>query len=68
MAHKEQFSYCEKILRRFPHLFVGKSVLDVGSLDINGNNRWIFTDCEYVGIDLGEGDNVDVVCRAKDYE
>jgi SAM-dependent methyltransferase len=37
-------------------------VLDIGSLDINGNNRYLFEQCDYTGIDIGEGPNVDVVC------
>ena len=36
----------------------GGKILDVGSLDINGNNRFYFGDCEYVGCDLTDGPNV----------
>jgi SAM-dependent methyltransferase len=35
--------------------------LDCGSLDINGSNRYLFENCEYIGIDIGEGKNVDIV-------
>lgn len=52
MAHQEQVRFCESVREKFPSLFVGKKVLDAGSLDINGNNRYLFTDCEYVGIDV----------------
>lgn len=31
-------------------------------MDINGNNRYLFENSSYIGIDLGEGRNVDVVC------
>ena len=44
-----------------PELFTGTRVLEVGSLDINGSVRPIFTDCEYVGLDLGPGPGVDVI-------
>jgi hypothetical protein len=60
MAHCAQQEYCKSIKQRFPHLFKG-SVLDVGSMDINGNNRFLFDGCDYTGIDIGEGKNVDLV-------
>ena len=37
------------------------SVLDVGSQDINGNNRYLFKNYKYTGIDVGPGNNVDIV-------
>jgi SAM-dependent methyltransferase len=38
------------------------SVLDVGSMDVNGSLRPIFEErnCIYTGLDIGEGKNVDV--------
>lgn len=41
----------------------GKRVLDVGSQDINGSYRGMFTElgCEYVGCDIVGGPNVDVI-------
>lgn len=50
----------------FPGFFEGKRVLDVGSRDANGNNRWLFTDCEYYGNDVCEGPNVTIVSKTKD--
>src|SRR6266487_2577575 len=38
-----------------------RSVLDVGSYDVNGNNRYHFAG-PYIGVDMREGPNVDVVC------
>jgi SAM-dependent methyltransferase len=61
MAHKEQKDYCLLIKETFPTFFSNKKVLDCGSLDINGSNRYLFENCEYVGIDIGEGKNVDIV-------
>lgn len=46
---------------RFPDAFTCAEVLDCGSLDINGCNRPLFDGCEYMGIDVGEGRNVDEV-------
>lgn len=60
MAHYEQQQYCIYVKQKFPNLFTGK-VLDVGSMDINGNNRYLFDNYEYTGIDIGEGNNVDLV-------
>jgi SAM-dependent methyltransferase len=41
----------------------GKKVLDVGAGDINGNNRHLFTDCEYHGNDVYQAPNVTIVCK-----
>lgn len=68
MAHKEQKLFCEKVKSRFPNYFKNKKVLDVGSLDINGNNRELFEDCDYIGIDLGEGKNVDAISSGHLYD
>jgi len=62
MAHREQSQWCELVKYAHDEFFVGTSVLDIGSLDINGNNRYLFEQCNYTGIDIGEGKNVDVVC------
>ena len=61
MSHKQQQEYCTSIKSRFKNFFINKKVLDCGSLDINGSNRYLFDDCSYTGIDIGEGNNVDVV-------
>lgn len=61
--HAEVKKYCESVKARFPAHFTGKAVLDCGSLDINGNNRYLFDQCSYTGIDIVPGKNVDVVTR-----
>ncbi len=66
--HESQVLFCRAVKSQFPDRFNNVSVIDFGSLDINGNNRYLFEDYEYVGVDLGEGKNVDVVCRAHEYE
>jgi len=68
MAHEEQIDFCKDVLSKFPDHFKGGRVLDIGSLDVNGNNRWMFDNCWYVGCDLGEGKNVDVICPGHEYE
>ena len=35
-------------------------ILDVGSMDVNGTYRDLFSGCEYIGIDIRPGENVDL--------
>lgn len=46
--------------------FNNKRVLDVGSGDINGNNRFLFENCQYDGNDVIPVRNVTVVSKTKD--
>ena len=41
-------------------------ILDVGSMDINGSPKDVTSYSEYIGIDIKEGKNVDVVLNAHD--
>jgi len=50
----------------FGDYFVNKRVLDVGSGDINGNNRFLFENCEYDGNDVIQANNVTIVSKTKD--
>lgn len=68
MAHLNQIKYCESVKSKYPQYFKNKKVLDIGSLDINGSNRYLFEDCDYLGIDVGEGRNVDLVCVGHEFE
>lgn len=61
MAHPQQQRFCFSVRDKHPMHFILKKVLDCGSLDINGNNRYLFNQCEYLGIDVGKGKNVDIV-------
>ena len=65
--HKEVRRFCGSIKQMFPEYFSRKEVLDCGSLDINGNNRYFFDGCKYTGIDIVEGRNVDVVTRVHEF-
>jgi len=60
---KEFTLFVKKILTDY---FVNKIVLDVGSGDINGNNRYLFENCEYEGNDVVEANNVSIVSKTKD--
>jgi SAM-dependent methyltransferase len=59
--HDSQVNFCRTIREKFPLYFINQKVLDCGSLDINGSNRHLFINCQYLGIDIGAGRNVDVV-------
>jgi SAM-dependent methyltransferase len=68
MAHPQQQEFCLSVKNKFPEKFTNVSVFDLGSLDINGNNRFLFDgDYDYVGVDLIEGNNVDIVCNGHLY-
>jgi SAM-dependent methyltransferase len=55
--------FVKKILSDF---FKNKRVLDVGAGDINGNNRFLFENCEYDGNDVVQAKNVTIVSKTKD--
>ena len=50
--HEAQMMFCEEVKRKYPNYFNAVKVLDIGSMDINGNNRHLFENSEYVGCDL----------------
>lgn len=68
MSHKTQVDYCLQIKNKFPNYFRNTRVIDFGSLDINGNNKIFFENCEYTGLDIGPGKNVDIVSKAHEYQ
>ena len=68
MAHPAQKDFCLSIKGRFEGRFIHQTVLDVGSLDINGNNRDLFLNCDYVGCDIAPGKNVTMVSEAHKLE
>jgi SAM-dependent methyltransferase len=55
--------FVKRILQSY---FINKRVLDVGSGDINGNNRFLFENCEYHGNDVIQAQNVTIVSKTKD--
>ncbi|PRF64474.1 hypothetical protein C6Q09_24600 [Burkholderia multivorans] len=65
MAHPQQRAFCSTVKSRYPQFFQGVFALDIGSLDINGNNQYLFDASSlYLGVDVAEGRNVDLVCPA----
>lgn len=61
MSHPAQQQFCARVKALLPEYFVGGRVLDCGSLDINGSNRDLFEGSNYIGVDVGPGENVDIV-------
>ena len=64
--HIEVKRFCKSVKNKHPQFFQNSDVLDCGSLDINGNNRWLFDECNYLGIDIVKGKNVDIVTKVHD--
>jgi len=66
MSHPAQIEFVAGLKQRFPDYFIRKNVLEVGSLNINGSIRQFFQQCNYVGVDLGAGRDVDVIAKGED--
>ncbi len=62
MAHPQQAEFFGSVRARYPAGFQGARVLEVGSLDINGSVRELFSGCDYTGVDLQLGPGVDLAC------
>jgi hypothetical protein len=61
MAHQAQFDFVHSVKNRYPDMFGGRTkVLEVGSLNINGTIRNLFSTSFYIGIDLELGPGVDL--------
>jgi len=64
--HEQAREFTLFVKNILPDFFLGKRVLDVGSGDINGNNRFLFDECQYEGNDVIEAKNVTIVSKTKD--
>ena len=65
MAHADQVEFMGLVKEHFPTFFEGVSVLEVGSLDINGSVRSFFPGTNYTGVDVAAGPGVDEVCQGQ---
>jgi SAM-dependent methyltransferase len=66
MAHNAQNVFFRQVRKTYPDFFEWKNVLEVGSLDINGSVRDLFTNCNYVGVDLEHGPGVDIAVQGQE--
>ena len=65
--HIEAKNFTVYVKSIFPEYFINKNVLDVGCGDINGNNTFLFENCNYEGNDVYKGsENVTIVSKTKD--
>ncbi|GAB4143376.1 MAG: hypothetical protein Tsb009_14450 [Planctomycetaceae bacterium] len=68
MAHAAQRRFCREVKERFPEFFHQTRVLEIGSRNINGSLRELFSNSEkYVGVDVEPGPDVDIVCLGHEY-
>jgi tetratricopeptide (TPR) repeat protein len=59
--HWEQTQFVRSVRALVPQFFEDSSVLEIGSYNINGSVRPIFTPGVYIGVDLVPGPSVDIV-------
>ncbi len=62
MSHPRQQKFCNAVRSLYPSYFHDTKVIDAGSLNINGTNRSLFKNCQYIGVDIKKGKNVDLIC------
>jgi SAM-dependent methyltransferase len=67
MSHPSQLEFVGITKSLFADMFVGRKVLEIGSLDINGSVRGLFEKCDYTGLDIAPGPGVDEVCEGQKY-
>jgi hypothetical protein len=68
MAHHQQRQFFERLKAKMPQYFQGTTVIEIGSLDINGTIRDLFENPkEYVGVDVAAGKGVDIVAQGQYY-
>ena len=68
MAHIQQREYLADLSRRFPDMFFGVSVIEIGSLNTNGTVRDFCQTSDYLGVDVGPGPGVDLVAEGQNLD
>lgn len=68
MAHPEQRKFVEETKEKYNKYFANVTVLDIGSLNVNGTFKDLFTESNYTGVDITEGRNVDVVAKGHEFK
>lgn len=66
MAHAEQRRFFRGLKETFPQYFTDVSVVEIGSLNVNGTIRDFFDAKVYFGVDVGPGPGVDFVVAGQD--
>lgn len=68
MAHPAQQIFFQEVKNQLPKYFNKVNVIDFGSKDYNGSLKEFFTDSTYIGVDISEGNNVDIISKAHEYK
>lgn len=68
MAHHQQKEFMDKVKSIFPSNFKNVTVIDCGSLDVNGSFKDLFEDSVYIGVDIVNGGNVDIVSKTHELD
>jgi SAM-dependent methyltransferase len=66
--HQEAKDFLNYVKNVLPDFFINKNVLDVGGGDINGNNQYLFENCNYNSNDVCQAPNVTIISKTKDLE
>lgn len=62
--HPNSMRLMSDFANQYREIWTGKKVLDIGSQDINGSYRELFSGCqEYIGVDIIPGKGVDVLAK-----
>lgn len=59
--------FIANLKNKYPQYFANCFVLEIGSHNINGTIRDFFENCNYLGIDVGHGPCVDIVCSGHEF-
>ena len=63
--HTSAYKNTEKFYKKYcVENIETKKIIDVGSYSVNGSVRPIFEKGQYIGVDMSEGPNVDIVANA----
>ncbi len=61
MAHFQQLNFAKITAAHLTPNWAKKHILEIGAHNVNGSVKPFFNGSEYVGVDLSEGENVDIV-------
>jgi len=68
MAHKEQINFVLSVKNKFPQYFNNIKALGIGTFNVCGTENVFFENSKFLGLDIGPGDGVDIICPAQDYD
>src|SRR5438128_1522274 len=65
MAHAAQYEFFSRVAAHLPAFFSNRLVLEIGSVDQRGSVRDLFSNCNYIGVDVSAGPSVDLVAQGQ---